>query len=66
MQAAVPSNAVLAAYDRAMATPYSTGTRTRFRVGMTARVTAIVMLVAALVLVINTVASRIAFQTRFL
>lgn len=66
MQAAVPSNAVPAAYDRAMATPYSTGTRTRFRVGMTARVTAIVMLVAALVLVINTVASRIAFQTRFL
>lgn len=38
----------------------------RFRIGMTARVTAVVMLVASLVLVVNTVASRLAFQSRFL
>ena len=38
----------------------------RFRIGMTARVTAVVMLVASLVIVVNAVASRLAFQSRFL
>jgi len=51
------------AYDSTMNEPASPP---RFRIGMTARVTAVVMLVASLVLVVNTVASRLAFQSRFL